>query len=522
MKKILVLLSLLVVSFGLVANGNKEANEVNEVELTGSMLSAKPIEFTYFNIFNNTPFNPEWPVFKEAAKLTNVSLKGVASQSSSDEASAFNLMLTTGDLPDIIGYQEASKLDSLGRDGGLIPLNDLIKEHAPDIQKLLDENPEYKSSATSLDGNIYFIPKFMEVEVARGYYIRTDWLKKLNLDVPQNLDELYTVLTAFRNEDPNGNGLKDEVPYFKRNGNGNIWDLFGMFDAASDFDLKDGKIVYGPLEEEFQYAISTLVKWYEEDLLDPEIFTRGNSARDVLLGQDLGGFTHDWFGSTASYNTKLADTIDGFEFMPIIPVENQNGERVEKSARNHIPGWGISSACEDPVTVMKFFNFFFTPEGHKLINYGIEGETYTLENGSPVYTDNIMKADKTAIAALRGYGVQYRIGMLQDFAYEKAWLTDIAGDGMQMYIDGGYVKREVPVGGEGALLLKYTPEQEKEYIKIMSQITSYTLEKIQKWVLMGSETLEQEYPEFVKNIKSKGIDRAIEINQEAYNAFIGK
>ncbi|MGL1890064.1 MAG: extracellular solute-binding protein [Spirochaetaceae bacterium] len=520
MKKILVILSMFAISFSLFANGNKEVKEVNETPLTGNMLSAKPVEFTYFNIFNNMPYNSEWPVFQEAAKITNVSLKGVASQSSSDEASAFNLMLTSGDLPDAIGYLDASKLESLGRDGGLIPLNDLIKEHAPDLQKLLDEHADYKAAATALDGNIYFIPKFMEVEVARGHYIRTDWLKKLNLEVPQTLDDLYEALTAFKTKDPNGNGLADEVPFFKRNGQ--IWDLVGMFDASTDFTLKNGKIVYGPLEEEFEFAIRTLVKWYEEGLIDPEIFTRGGAARDVLLGQDLGGFTHDWFGSTANYNTKLADKIDGFEFMPMIPVINQNGDRVEKSARSHVPGWGISTSCKDPETLIKYFNFYFTPEGHKLINYGIEGETYTLENGAPVYTDKIMKSDKTAIASLRGYGVQYRIGMVQDFAYEKAWLTDIAGEGMKMYIDGGYVKREVPLGGEGALLLKYTPEQEKEYTKIMSQVSNYTLEKIQTWMLKGLETFDAEYPEYVKNIRSKNIDKATEINQEAYQAFIGK
>ena len=31
---------------------------------------------------------------------------------------------------------------------------------------------------------------------------------------PTNVDELYTVLTAFANDDPNGNDLKDEIPFF--------------------------------------------------------------------------------------------------------------------------------------------------------------------------------------------------------------------------------------------------------------------------------------------------------------------
>ncbi len=519
MKRVFLILCICALGSGLFANGQQDRGKQQEVPLTGSLISSTPLEFTYFNIFNNMPFNPEWPVFKASAENTNVYLKGVASQSSSDEQSAFNLMITAGDLPDIIGYRDISKLESLGREGGLIPLNDLIAEHAPDLQRILDENPDYLKAATSLDGNIYVVPKFMEVDVAMGYFIRTDWLKKLNLEVPQTIDELYDALTAFKTQDPNGNGKADEIPYFRRNSDGNLWNLFHMWDAASSFDVKDGNIVYGPMEEEFKLAMKTLAKWYKEGLIDPEIFTRGLGARDVMLGQDIGGFTHDWFGSTANYNTKLADTIEGFEFRPMIPVKNQNGERVEKSARCHGPGWGISSSCEDPVTVIKYFNYFFTPEGHKLINYGIEGETYTLDGNKPVYTDKVMNSDKTALATLRGYGVQYRIGMVQDFAYEKAWLNEIAAEGMQMYIDGGYVKREIPTS-DGYILLKYTPEQEREYLRIMSQIENYTLEMIQKW-LMGSSDFEADYPSYVRKLKDKGIEKAIEINQAAFDVYNG-
>lgn len=519
-KRIFAVICINIVGFTLFSSSSDESGASDIRSTSYNVIIEKPIEFTIFSIFNNMPFNAEWPVFKRAAELTNVSLKGVTSQRSYNEVSSFNLILSAGNLPDVIGYSQPFKLDALGRNGVLIPLNNLIKLYAPDIQKLLDDNPDYKAEATALDGNIYFIPKFTEVEVAMGYFIRTDWLKKLNLKTPQNLDELYTVLKAFREQDPNGNGIKDEIPMFKRNVNSNIWDLFGIWGASTGFDLKNSKIVYGPMEEEFKYAMSSLIKWYREGLIDPEIFTRGTGARDILLGQNIGGFTHDWFGSTANYN-RLADKIDGFEFKPMPPVINQNGERLEKSTRHHFPGWGISTACKDPVTLMKYFNFFFTPSGHKLINFGIEGETYNMVDGEPVYTDKIMKSDNTPLKNLRSYGVQYRIGMLQDFAYEKAWLNDIAVEGMQMYLDGGYIERGIPSNYNG-LMLKYTPEQDKEYIKIMSQINDYTLEMIQRWMLVGNSDFEKEYPSYIKSLEQKGIKRAIEINQVAYNIYKNK
>lgn len=38
------------------------------------------------------------------------------------------------------------------------------------------------------------------------------WLDKLGLEVPTTLAELKEVLIAFRDGDPNGNGIQDEIP----------------------------------------------------------------------------------------------------------------------------------------------------------------------------------------------------------------------------------------------------------------------------------------------------------------------
>ena len=63
----------------------------------------------------------------------------------------------------------------------------------------------------------------------------------------------------------------------------------------------------------------TLERWYEEGLVDAEVFTRGSSSREYLLSEDLGGSTHDWFASTAGYNDKLQSKIDGFTFKAFAP-----------------------------------------------------------------------------------------------------------------------------------------------------------------------------------------------------------
>jgi putative aldouronate transport system substrate-binding protein len=113
------------------SGGNTTENGLGSFSLP---ISPKPVEFTIFLNFNNMPFNPEWPVWQEMAKRTNVRLKSVISQSNSNEKEAFNLMLSSGKLADVIGYVSGTDLEKLGRDGGLLPLNDLIRQYAPHIQ----------------------------------------------------------------------------------------------------------------------------------------------------------------------------------------------------------------------------------------------------------------------------------------------------------------------------------------------------------------------------------------------------
>ncbi|MFR2855099.1 extracellular solute-binding protein [Hungatella sp.] len=492
-----------------------------EETLEGSLVSKEPKEFTVFLNFN-MPFDSNWQVWQEAAKRTNVSLKGTISLSNSNEEEAFNLMMSSGNLADIIGYVDASSLEKLGRDGGMIPLNDLIKEHAPNIQKVLDEDARFRQTAYSLDGNIYQIPKNQELKAAEFWWIRQDWLDKLNLKAPTTVDELHDVLYAFRNEDPNGNGLKDEIPLFDRAGWKQPDEYLYLWDTSLEFYPRDGKMKYEPLEENFKTGVSNMIKWYQEGLIDPEIFTRGASSRDTLLGGDLGGCTHDWV-STANYNSTLQETIPGFQMAAIAPPADQNGVVKERVSRYPGVGWGISSQCKDPVTVIKFMDYFFTEEGSDLMNWGIEGDTFTRDaDGSKHFTDTVLQSELTPIGYLRSIGAQYRIGMCQDGDYEYATMKEDGIEANKLYNGHDeWFDDSLPPYLDGKMALKYTSDDETEYKNIMASIKPYVDEKFQSWIL-GVNDFDSEYDTFIKELKARGIDRALEINQKAYDTFLGE
>lgn len=505
------------------AKGEAGASQAQTEEtLEGSLVSKEPKEFTVFLNFNNMPFDSNWQVWQEAAKRTNVSLKGTISLSNSNEEEAFNLRMSSGNLADIIGYVDASSLEKLGRDGGMIPLNDLIKEHAPNIQKVLDEDARFRQTAYSLDGNIYQIPKNQELKAAEFWWIRQDWLDKLNLKAPTTVDELHDVLYAFRNEDPNGNGLKDEIPLFDRAGWKQPDEYLYLWDTSLEFYPRDGKMKYEPLEENFKTGVSNMIKWYQEGLIDPEIFTRGASSRDTLLGGDLGGCTHDWV-STANYNSTLQETIPGFQMAAIAPPADQNGVVKERVSRYPGVGWGISSQCKDPVTVIKFMDYFFTEEGSDLMNWGIEGDTFTRDaDGSKHFTDTVLQSELTPIGYLRSIGAQYRIGMCQDGDYEYATMKEDGIEANKLYNGHDeWFDDSLPPYLDGKMALKYTSDDETEYKNIMASIKPYVDEKFQSWIL-GVNDFDSEYDTFIKELKARGIDRALEINQKAYDTFLGE
>lgn len=517
-KRLTIVLVMLLAVATLFAAGEKESANTSATSTTeGFPLVAKPTTFTIFSNFDNIVFDPSWAVFQEAGKKTNVYLESVISQSNSSEKEAFNLMVASGKLADIVCYVNSNDLENLGRNGGLLALNDLIDKYAPNIKRVLASDVDFANACYSQDGNIYYIPKGNTLKFSEFYWIREDWLKKLGLAVPTTVDELHDVLYAFRNNDPNGNGKKDEIPMFDRRGDRSSDEYLQMWNSSTEFSLQNGKVVYDPLEKDFETAVQEMAKWYAEGIIDPEIFTRGAKSRDILLASNLGGFTHDWV-SVANYKSKVEKDIPDFNMIAIAPPKNQYGEIVLRDQRTANTGWGISSQCKDPVALIRYFDYFFSPEGDTLINWGLENETYKIdENGNKYFTDNIMKSETTPILTLRKFGVQYRIGMIQDGNYEIACMADEAKEAAQLYSNHPEWYPEDALRYQNQrLAIKILAKDDSRYKSIIASCRPYVDEMYQSWVL-GTRDFKTDLPVFKKELEKRGIKEAIDIVQRAYD-----
>ena len=462
----------------------------------GTQIGGNTNELSIFmHFFGYCVYDESWPIFQKAAELTGIKLKGVASETISDSAQAYNSMLVSSTLPDIIHYNR-NDLERLAVDGGLIELNDLIDEHGPNIKKYFKEYPEAKGLCSVDDKIFYITGSNAGLEngmpaVQKGWFIRTDWLEKLGLEVPKTLDDFYKAMVAFKTQDPNGNGIADEVPLFQRQEG--ILSHLQLFDAYNGwYETQDGKVVHGKTEENYKIAMKELQKWYKEGLIDQEIFTRGQQSREQLLGQNLGGCTNDWFSSTSAFNDKYVDTIPGFEFLPVDPPADINGVVKEVSTRSSFLSlsWGISRDCKDPVAAIKYLDFWLSDEGRELISYGIDGVHYNKVNGEYVFTDQVLNAAEGVPNYLRNQG-QVEIGSIIAIKSEMMGMNAIGREGFQNYIDKGYA---VP-----KLDTEMTTEESIEAGKIMTNIDTYMKEMQQKWI-MGEADVDATWDEYIKII----------------------
>ncbi len=508
LKKLLILALAVIMSLQLVSCGDKNADKKVGLASGDTKITEEPVELTLFYPSSKDD-DGQWKIFKEAEKLTNVFARVTVSKSNTDFNQAFNLMLASGEIPDIVETYDPVGFSKYGMEGAFVPLNEYFDEYAPNIKKMLEENPEIRKRITASDGNIYYVPHIPGGSASTGWFIRTDWLNKLGLEIPTSTEEFYTVLKAFREQDPNGNGQKDEVPFFGANLN----NLFPLWNARPDWYVVDGQIKYGPYDPEYKEALKNIIKWYNEGLIDREILTRNKDPRDKMLTDNLGGSTNNWFGSTARYNDQLKDVIEGFEFKPIAPPNKIELNRRPESSPY---GWGVSANSENIEVAVRYLDFWYSEVGNRLMNFGVEGIHYDMVDGKPQFKQELMDMDDFQVQLIN-FGVQMDVGFKQDFEYEKQWVNQIAIDGMEMYQNSDYIVEQVP-----PFEMMISDKDAQENSDISTQVETYADEMLQKWVLGAEEFTDAAWDKYIKQLDKFGIKRLLEIRQRAYEKYNGK
>ena len=101
-------------------------------------------------------------------------------------------MFSGGEMPDVL-FKAALNTEELVRwtdSGHLIDLAPLIPENAPNLSRLLDENPEWRKAITLPNGKIGALPSIQRCAPQNAMWINQEWLKRLGLEMPTDLQSL--------------------------------------------------------------------------------------------------------------------------------------------------------------------------------------------------------------------------------------------------------------------------------------------------------------------------------------------
>lgn len=492
--------------------GSSQANQTTDSKTeTPKTDTSKPVELSFFYYDGLRTFKSDSPIWEFIQQQTNIKLKGVAPTTPGGDANEqFNLMLASGDLPDII---HASR-DNVNKNNSklLVPLDELIAEHAPNLKAALDANPIMKSASTGPDGKIYAIPYLPDGQVSETLFIRKDWLDKFDLAIPTTVAEYENALRIFRENDANGNGKKDEIGFFDRENNNGIWGIMNFYGASQALYVKDGVVIDDKYTTTLKDAVKDVARIYAEGLIDPEIYTRGKDSRDYMFQQNIGASTIDWVASTATYQEKYESEIDNLEWIPMLPPAGPDGVVRTEYSRAKVSDWcwGISKSCKDPVTAVKLLDYLFSDEGQRTMNFGVEGLTYDMVDGKPFFKDEVLNGEQPVNNQLQDIGY-LQVGYPQDFEYERQWSNELALVGVDLYTEAAPFLDIVPNLG-----LSYTEEELKLISEKGPALRSYTQEMIQKWVL-GSEDVEAGFDKYLEKAEQLGAYDIIAAHQAAYD-----
>ncbi|WP_010677743.1 ABC transporter substrate-binding protein [Bacillus timonensis] len=441
-----------------------------------------------------------------------------------------NLALASGELPDAIMDAAFSDYDLLkyAKDGTIVPVEDLIEQYMPNLQKVLEEAPEYRSMITAPDGHIYSFPWIEELGSGKERiqvvddlpWINVEWLNNLGLEMPKTTEELKEVLIAFKTQDPNGNGEADEIPlsFIINHGGEDPAFLFASFGLGDNWDhtvvTDDGEVVFTAAQEGYKEGMKFFNELHELGLIDVEAFEH-DWNKYVAKGKDHKyGLYFTWDkGNITGMN-------DSYDVMP--PLAGPSGE-VNVAQTN---GFGldrgrmvITSSNKNLELTAKWIDKLYEPLQSVQNNWGTYGDSeqqnifefdeaagmlkhLPLEGTAPVEL-----REKTSVAGPLAILDEY-YGKYTTKPDDAAWRLDLLKDVIVPHIKSENFYPPV----------FFSLEEADEKSKIETDLFAYVNRKRAEWMTNGN--IDAEWDEYLAELERLGLSTWLQIKQDGYDRTV--
>lgn len=277
-----------------------------------------------------------------------------------------NVSMASEDLPDVMCVTATQMMQLV--DAGLVQeMGSVFDEYAADFTKeVMNQEGEAPFLAGKKDGVQYGIPVTGgSVDSVDLMWIRTDWLEKLNMEVPETMDEVMAMVDAFVKADFDGNGQDDTIGMGVAGTGilgGSFGGLRGFFNAYGAYPgiwiEKDGQLVYGAIQPECKTALAALHDMYEKGYLDMEFGVKDSTkAGEATAAGKCGfGFGQQWLSLTPFQSGKDNDEESQWS---AYPIPSATGSPASVQADLGTNRWiAVNKNFEHPEAVVKMINLF--------------------------------------------------------------------------------------------------------------------------------------------------------------------
>lgn len=516
-------------------------------------ISSEPIELSFYVATTNTgcaePTDDQFAIHS-MEELTGVHINWEFVTGSSDQiAQRTNLKFAGSTLPDVFVANLSKSMQMQYGDAGLIiPLNDLIDQYAVNIKQVFEDMPDVREAFTAPDGNIYglgSVNQFYHGVYPCKMWVNKTWLDKLGLAIPETTEEFKQMLIAFRDQDPNGNGIADEIPLaahgdhlFTYLMNAFIYTAPGSDAWANNPGLcyvEDGKIVFIGDKEAFREGLAYINDLFNEGLIATDTLSMDSTQLKALgmAETPILGAASELFAGEFTTGRNKGDRY--WDYISIPPLAGPEGVRQAPERLFTFSGsqFSISKDCKNPEAAIRWIDYLFSLEGTASMTYGkyyeeydknLTGWTWGKEgevgaDGNPAVWMRFMSvlpADDPNYPKTEGWGQSVLPMYIPLWAHtgqtimQKEYNND-------MWLYSQTAENYAPYGVNKTIPDMFVPD---EIITEFAELKTIIEAETQNWMAtfaMGVTDLDSDWDTYVETLNQYGLERYLELYQQIYD-----
>lgn len=333
-----------------------------------------------------------------------------------------NTFFASGDMPDLITIFDSSSQVAQTANKWALPLQDLAKKYDPYFTKVAQKQTLdwYKLK----DGKTYGYPSYSNtsrdyedgtIPPTDAFIIRKDVLDAIG-DVDFKTPEGFvSAMKTIKEKFP------DLVPFG-----------FNSFDASnSSLDatlqnmlgvpiIKDGKFYERNLDEDYVTWLKALRQVHQDRNISDDSFADDEETlkEKVSSGKYATMLLQAFHQKGTELQTWMSSN-PGKEYVAVDAMESTEGNEPTLSQAG-LSGWSItyiSKKTKNPAKAMQLYTYLLDDPGQYLVNFGIEGKTYTKNSdGTVSWTD---EANEVRANEPEKFQKEWRIGEFVLFSHDR-------------------------------------------------------------------------------------------------------